>query len=137
MDDSRSMSWLNDGEGDGVAVVDVLELHGGKVLGQAAEAYQPRCAEDDIDVIADVEELGIDVEDVGVNAKWYTKGCCAAGDLVATIDKYGGVDALFQKADEVGDIDVDDVVRGARVNEDVDACARHDPHQVHGRPSLD
>ena len=44
---------------------------------------------------------------------------------------------MFLEADEAGYVDVDDVVRSAHVDKDVDACARHDPRQVHGRPSLD
>ena len=106
-------------------------MHGGEVPSQSAKASQPRCAEDDVDVVAYVEKVGINVEDVGVDVKWYTEGCDMAGNLGATTDKYGGVDALFLETNEAGDIDVDDVVCGTHVNDDVDACPGHHPRQVH------
>ena len=107
------MSSLHGGEGEQTPVADVLQLHGGEVPGQAVKASQPRCAEDDVDVVAYVEKVGINVEDVGVDVKWYTEGCDMAGNLGATTDKYGGVDPLLLEANEADDVDVDDVVHGA------------------------
>jgi hypothetical protein len=63
--------------------------------------------------------------------------CCSAGYLVAVADKDGGVDALLLETDEVGDVDVDDVVCGARVNQDVDASPGHYSRQVHCGATLD
>ena len=111
------------GEGEQVPVADVLQLHGGEVLGHAAKTGQPRCPEDDVNVVVDVKEVGVDIEDVGVDAEWYTEGCSAAGDLVPATDEDGGVDALFLEADEAGDVDVDYVVRSACDDKDVGAGA--------------
>jgi len=118
------MSWLNDGEGDGVAIVEVLEVHGGEVTCQVAKAGQPWCVKDDVDVIADVEEVGVDVE-------WHTESCYSTGDLVATTDGDGGVNVLLLETNEAGDVDVDDVVHGACVYQDVDASVGHHTCQVH------
>ena len=90
------MLWLYNGEGDGVVVAVVLELHGGEVPCQAAKAGQPWCAEEDVDMIADVEVVGINVEDVYVNAEWHAESCCSALDLVATANEDGGVHALLE-----------------------------------------
>ena len=63
------MSSLHGGEGEQEPVADVLELHGGEVPSQLAKASQPRCAEDDVDVVANVLEVGVDVEHVGVDTE--------------------------------------------------------------------
>jgi hypothetical protein len=51
--------------------------------------------------------------------------CYSAGYLVVAADKDGGVDALLLETDEAGNVDVDDVVCGAHVDKDVDACSNH------------
>ena len=56
---------------------------------------------------------------------------CSAGYLVAAADKDGGVDALLLETDEAGDVDVDDVVCGACVGQDVDTGPGHYSRQVH------
>jgi hypothetical protein len=47
-------------------------------------------------------------------------------------DGIGDADALLKKTDEAGDVDVDDIVRGACVDQDVDASPRHHTCFVHG-----
>ena len=63
MDRHRGPSRSGGGEVDGVTIVEILELHVVEVPIEAFEARQPRFAQDDVDVIADVEEEGVNVED--------------------------------------------------------------------------
>jgi hypothetical protein len=70
---------------------------------------------------------GVDAKDVHINAKGNTKGSCSTQELIAAANEDGGVDTLLEKADEACD-----VVCGARVDQDVDASARHHSYKVHG-----
>lgn len=72
---------------------------------------QPWHVEDDVDL----ERLGVDVKP-SVEAGFL------ASNLIATVDKLYGLDALFRKVGRLGKVDVDDVVGGA--------CFDEDEHQV-------
>jgi hypothetical protein len=68
---------------------------------------QPWHVEDDVDL----ERLGVDVKP-SVEAGFL------ASNLIATVDKLYGLDALFRKVGRLGKVDVDDVVGGACFDED-------------------
>lgn len=66
MDHCRGPSRSSGGEVDKVTIAEILELHVVEVPIEAFEVRQPRFAQDDVDVIADVEEEGVNVEDFHV-----------------------------------------------------------------------
>ena len=51
-----------------MAITVVLYRHGGEVPRDASKVYQPRHAQDDVDVVANVEKEGVDLEHLRINA---------------------------------------------------------------------
>jgi hypothetical protein len=61
-----------------MSVVVAVELHGGEDPCQASKASQPWCAQHNVDVVADVEEEGVDLGRLCIHVEWYvacTKNC--------------------------------------------------------------